>query len=259
VAAINAGIDLYLGANPEVDYPALLAAVKDGHLSEERVQMATRRVLELKARLHLVEQPFGPAPTAVETASFAAAAQTMADKSITLVRNGGQHPLDLSPGAKILTVTIMPTNTMIPHPDLTRFDAELQERGYQVEHLLNPRSDELRAKAQEHEVVFVNVYVAPMMTLGSVRVTVGSFGHWGWRALFTEHSQVVYTSFGNPYLSFELPHVPSLALTYGGGEMAQRAAVKFWLGEIPASGTLPVRLPAVKIQGLARYLSHSED
>ncbi|MEZ4859799.1 MAG: glycoside hydrolase family 3 N-terminal domain-containing protein [Caldilineaceae bacterium] len=252
VAAINAGIDLYLGANPEVDYPALLAAVQEGRLSEERVQAAARRVLELKARLHLAEAFFGPAPTAAESAAFADAAQTMAEKSITLVRNGGRHPLQLAAGAKVLTVTIMPTNTMIPHPDLTVFDEELQARGYQVEHLLNPRSDELRTKAQEHDVVFINVNVGPMMTLGSIRVAIGSFGHWGWRALFTEHPQVVYTSFGTPYLTFELPHAPTLALAYGGNPMAQRAAVKFWLGEIPAQGTLPVRLPQVTIQPLAR-------
>lgn len=252
VAAVKAGIDLYLGANPEVDYPALLTAVRAGQLPEERVQEAARRVLTLKARLQLVEQPFGPAPTATEEADFAAAAQTMAEQSITLVRNQGHHPLTLAAGANILTVTVMPVNTMIPHADLTVFDDELRSRGYHVEHLLNPRSDELRAKAQEHDVVFVNVYVAPMMNLGTVRVTVGSFGHWGWRALFTEHANVRYTSFGSPYLAFELPHAPTLAVTYGGSTLAQRAAVKFWLGEIAPQGTLPIRLPAVKIQRLAQ-------
>ncbi|MEZ4706381.1 MAG: glycoside hydrolase family 3 N-terminal domain-containing protein [Caldilineaceae bacterium] len=248
VAALNAGIDLYLGANPDVDYPALLAAVKDGRLSEGRIQEAARRVLELKARLNLVEQPLGSAPTAAETAAFAHAAQEMADKSITLVRGQEQHPLALPAHAKILTVTIMPTNTMIPHADLTVFDDELRGRGFQVEHLLNPRSDELRALAQEHDAVFINIYVAPMMTLGTVRVTVGSFGNWGWRSLFTEHPRVVYTSFGNPYVTYELPHAPTIVLAYGGSAATQRAAVKFWLGEIVPQGTLPVRLPQIAIQ-----------
>ena len=252
VAAINAGIDVYLDAKPDVDFPALLAAVRDGRLSEDRVKDAARRVLSLKARLQLVEQPIGPAPTAAESASFADAGQAIADKSITLVRNQVQYPLSLPNGAKILTVTVMPVNTMRPLADLTVFDEELVKRGFQVEHLLNPRSDELRAKTQEHDAVFINVNVAPMMTLGSLRVTVGSFGNWGWRSLFTEHPMVVYTSFGSPYLSFEIPHAPTLAVTYGGSAMAQRAAVKFWLGEIPPQGTLPIQLPHVKIQPLAR-------
>jgi len=250
VAAINAGIDLYLDAKPDVDYPALLSAVRTGRLPEERVQDAARRVLSLKARLQLIEEPLGPAPTTVESASFADAAQAMADKSITLVRSHDHHPLSLQHGAKILTVTVMPTNTMRPLPDLTVFDEELRARGFQVEHLLNPRSDELRAKAQAHDVVFINVDVGPMMAMGSIRVSVGSFGHWGWRSLFTEHPHVVYTSFGSPYLTFEIPHAPTLAVTYGDSVMAQRAAVKFWLGEIPALGTLPIQLPRVKIQGL---------
>ncbi|MCB0043359.1 MAG: hypothetical protein KDE23_26910, partial [Caldilinea sp.] len=107
--------------------------------------------------------------------------------------------------------------------------------------------DELRTKAQEHDVVFVNVYVMPLMTFGTVRVTAGGFGHWGWRALFTEHPHVVYTSFGSPYLTHELPHAPAVALAYGGSVASQRAAVKFWLGEIPAQGMLPVQLPKVKV------------
>lgn len=147
--------------------------------------------------------------------------------------------------ARILTVTIMPPNPMIPHADLTVVDQELAARGFQVEHLLNPRSDELRAKAQEHDAVFINVYVAPLMT---VRVTVGSFGNWGWRALFTEHPRVVYTAFGSPYITHELPHAPTIALAYSGSEASRRAAVKAWLGEIPARGTLPVQLPEVRIQ-----------
>lgn len=249
-AAINAGIDLYLGANADVDYPALLAAVREGRVTEGRVQAAARRVLALKARLQLMEQPFGPAPTAAETESFQQAAQAMADKGVTIVRNAGQVPANLGPGAKILTVTVMPTNTMIPHEDLTVFDGELRRRGYQVEHLLNPRSDELRAKAQGHDAVFVNVYVAPMMQLGTVRVVVGSFGHWGWRSLFTEHDQVLYTSFGSPYLVHELPHVPNMMVTYGGGAAEQRAAVKVWLGEIAPEGTLPVHLPTAEIRPL---------
>lgn len=248
VAALNAGIDLYLGANPNVDYPALLAAVHDGRLSEERVQDAARRVLTLKARLQLPDDPFGPAPTAAEQVEFAHAAQAMADQSITLVRGREELPQALAEGARVLTVTIMPPNPMIPHADLTVVDQELAARGFRVEHLLNPRSDELRAKAQEHDAVFINVYVVPLMTLGTVRVTVGSFGNWGWRALFTEHPRVVYTAFGSPYITHELPHAPTIALAYSGNEASQRAAVKVWLGEIPAQGTLPVQLPEVRIQ-----------
>ena len=174
--------------------------------------------------------------------------ETITDADRLVVRSSGQFPANLSPGAKVLTVTIMPTDTIIRHDDLTIFDVELRWRGYQVEHLINPRSDELRPKAQVHDAVFVNVYVGPMMNLGTVRVIVGSFGHWGWRSLFTEHPHVFYTSFGSPYLAHELPHVPDLMAAYGGGAAEQRAAVKVWLGEVEPQSVLPVQLPKVEIR-----------
>ena len=48
----------------------------------------------------------------------------------------------------------------------------------------------------------------------------------GWRSLFVDHPAVAYTTFGSPYVAYELPHIPNLVATYGGGEDSQRAAVK---------------------------------
>jgi hypothetical protein len=87
-----------------------------------------------------------------------------------------------------------------------------------------------------------------MTTLGTARVTLDHFGTWGWRALFTEHPHVYYTTFGSPYLLYELPHLPNLIATYSGGDVSQRAAVKVWLGEMAAQGVLPVTLPKIKIK-----------
>jgi hypothetical protein len=173
----------------------------------------------------------------------------MADKSITVLRGDGGRPLELTAGAKVLTVTYGQLYPMIGLTDLETFDHEWRERGFQVEHLLNPTSDELRRMAQEHDVVFINLYFTPMMSLGTVRMT-ESFRTWGWRSLFVEHPAVAYTAFGSPYVAYELPHVPNLIATYGGSDVSQRAAVKVWLGEIEARGTLPVRMPQVKIRPL---------
>ncbi|MCB0088389.1 MAG: hypothetical protein KDE54_10785 [Caldilineaceae bacterium] len=251
VNSLAAGIDLYLGANPENDLDYVLQAVRDGRLREERIYEAARRVLTLKAQLGLVDAPLGPAPTTQEQASFGQAAQALADKSITIVRGAEQVPAPLEAGAKVLTVTVAKLNPLFGQKDLEIFDAELQQRGFQVEHLLNPKTAELQAAAQECAAVFINVYVTPMTTMGTVRVTLDSFATWGWRALFTEHPHVFYTSFGSPYLLYELPHIPNLILAYGGAETSQRAAVKVWLGEMAAQGVLPVTLPQSRVRPLA--------
>ncbi len=147
-------------------------------------------------------------------------------------------------------MTIAKLNPFFGQKDLETFDEELRNRGYQVEHLLNPKTAELQEAAQRAVAVFVNVYVTPMTTMGTARVTLDTFGTWGWRALFTEHPQVCYTSLGSPYLLYELPHIPNLVATYSGGHVSQRAAVKVWLGEMAAQGVLPVTLPQVRIKPL---------
>jgi beta-N-acetylhexosaminidase len=250
VAAIVAGIDVYLNADPERDSGCLVRAVRDGRLPEERIRASTRRVLELKARLNLREAPLGPAPTSGEQADFERAAQDMADKSIVILRSDGRPPVHLAAGASVLTVTVGQLNPMMRQADLDVFDEEMRRRGFQVEHLLNPNTRELLAAARAHDAVFIHVYVTPFTTMGTVRVTGGGFGSWGWRSLFNEHPCVLYTAFGSPYVAYELPHVPNLVATFGGTPVSQRAAVKVWLGEMDAQGTLPVRVPRVTIRSL---------
>jgi beta-N-acetylhexosaminidase len=249
VACIAAGNDIYLNADPDHDFERLLGGVHDGRLSEERIYESARRVLEMKARLNLFDSPFGPAPTNEQEIAFQDAAQEMADKSITILHGEEQPSAVLAPGAKILTVTYAKLNPMMGQTDLEIFDEELRGRGFQVEHLLNPDSAELRQRADASDAVFINLYMAPLMSLGAVRMT-DSFRTWGYRSLFMDHPNVFYTAFGSPYVAYEFPHLPNLIATYGGSEVSQRAAVKVWLGEIQAQGSLPVRIPQVTIKPL---------
>ncbi len=254
VECIKAGCDVYLFPETSADYARLLGAVRDGRLSEARVRDAARRVLELKARLNVHIDPFGPKPSAADSSRYQATAQALADKSITVLRGGEGLSVSLQPGSRVLTVTIGATsqfNRFMPQRELAIFDDELQARGYQVEHLLNPGDEELLAKAGEADVVFINLLMLPYMVMGSIQNLVGHLGHWRWRSLFMDHPQLCHTAFGNPYVLHELPHLPNLLAAYSDSPASQRAAVKVWLGEIAAQGDCPVRLPAVRIQGLA--------
>ena len=250
IRALEAGIDVYLFPDPVKDFARILQAARTGRLSEERLRQSARRGLELKARLNLHLDAFGPAPTAAQKQSFQQAAQDMADKSITVLRNDGRPPVSLAPGAKVLTVTIGQINPAMGQSDLDTFDQEFRRRGYQVDHLLNPDNDSLRASVTDHDLVFINVCTTPMMVLGTVRTVIGGFRTWGWRSLFTDHSHVVFTSFGNPYLLYEMPHLPHLVAAYGPSPVSQRAAVKAWLGEITPSGQCPVKMPRVTVKPL---------
>ena len=59
---------------------------------------------------------------------------------------------------------------------------------------------------------------------------------------------MVYTTFGNPYVAYELPHIPNLVAAYGASDDSQRAAVQVWLGELEAQGSLPVKMRRVEIK-----------
>ena len=254
VESIKAGLDVYLFPETLKDYQHLLDAVKEGRLPEERVRDAARRVLEMKARLNLHLDPFEPKPPEVDKGSYQQAAQTLADKSITVLRGDDQFPLHLEPGSRVLTVTIGSVsqfNKFMPQRELNAFDEELRQRGFQVEHLLNPGDEELAAKVDECAAVFINLLMLPYMELGTIRNLVGHLGHWYWRWLFADHDHVYYTSFGNPYVLHEMPHLPNLLVAYGDSAVSQRAAVKVWLGEIEAQGDCPVRLPKITIQPLS--------
>jgi beta-N-acetylhexosaminidase len=239
---IASGSDVYLFGDARRDFERLLRAVENGALSEARVTASARRVLEMKARLGLHRGAFGPAPTAEQSAGFRRDAQAMADRSITLARASAVTPARLPPGSKVLTVTIRHLDARRELAgELTVIDDELRARGVQVDHWVNPSSEQLIEGAGGYAAVFVNVVQTPHARMGTIRLT-GEIAMPFWRAFWVDHPNAVFTSFGSPYLLYELPHLPNLVLAYGPSEFSQRAAVKVWLGEMPAAGVAPVRL-----------------
>ena len=111
--AIDAGIDMCMVPN-DYDFTILLTElVKEGKISEARLDVSVKRILELKKQLGLFEQPFTPANTDYKkfgSTEFARAAQNMAEESITLLKNNNQV-LPIQQSAKIL-VTGPAANSM---------------------------------------------------------------------------------------------------------------------------------------------------
>ena len=96
VRAFNASVvvDLPIGNA----YPTLLDAVREGEVDEAAIDAAVRRVLELKFRSGLFEDPFADASYAEQVTNNAEAralARRAAERSIILLKNDGMLPLDL--------------------------------------------------------------------------------------------------------------------------------------------------------------------
>lgn len=105
VKAANAGVDMEMVSEGFTKY--LAAAVRDGRVSEEIVNRACRRALEVKKKLGLFENPYKynrPQDMALNgCAENKAAARQVAAKSIVLLKNENDI-LPLSDNAKIALI-----------------------------------------------------------------------------------------------------------------------------------------------------------
>src|SRR5690606_34687216 len=96
VRAFRAGVDMDLPNGNA--YPILLDAVRDGEVDEAAVDAAVGRVLELKFRSGLFEEPFANAAYAKQVTNneeARALARKAAERSIILLKNDGMLPLAL--------------------------------------------------------------------------------------------------------------------------------------------------------------------
>lgn len=241
---LAAGNDMLLWTKPHIDSPAIKQALEDGRLSMERLDDAVRRVLELKARVGLLDGNVEePTVTEEDLRSHGNLAQNMADKSITVLRDVfGAIPMkNLKPGDRILTITatfVEGVRNVRDGRDLTVIDDMLRERGFVVDHMVNPDGiGTLSQIKDDYKAIFVNFkYPAKYGTIRLCGDAIAAFkGSW-----WVEDPKVVFTAFGDPFKIYDLPSLHSYIAAYSVREVSQRAAVRVWLGELKPEGTCPV-------------------
>ena len=101
--AINAGVDLVMEPYNIAFCPTLVALVEEGEVSMDRINDAVRRVLRLKFRLGLFDNPYWSASEYPDFGSTEneVVAKAAADESITLLKNE-DNILPLPENARIL-------------------------------------------------------------------------------------------------------------------------------------------------------------
>lgn len=114
--AVDAGVDVYMAPHPDQIRPyqsALRAHVDAGRIDESRIDEAVRRILRVKDRLGLFDDPTVPVERhrAVATDRDRALARRAAAESLTLLANGG----DLLPlGSDVDSVLVAGPNADSP-------------------------------------------------------------------------------------------------------------------------------------------------
>ncbi|MEU3722561.1 glycoside hydrolase family 3 N-terminal domain-containing protein [Streptomyces sp. NPDC031705] len=237
VLALKAGCDQLLNA-PDLGlaYRSVLAAVESGELTRARVEESVLRILELKARRGLFDDPYtsdAEVDAAVGTPEHLAAAEAVAAGTTTLLANPrGLLPLDASAGPRLLvtgTDPVSPTGTTGPPTAvLTR---ELAALGCRARALPPERAV---AAAPGHAAVLVCTYnvpegESPQRTLVADLVATGV--------------PVVLVALRNPYDPARLPQCAAEVATYTWTDVEVRAAARVLTGASRPAGRLPVPVP----------------
>jgi beta-glucosidase len=103
--ALAAGVDSDLPTGAA--YSTLLASVREGKVAEAAIDQAVRRMLAMKFRAGLFENPFADADAAVKITNNAdarALALKAAQRSITLLKNDGTLPLSVGSAKPTIAV-----------------------------------------------------------------------------------------------------------------------------------------------------------
>lgn len=234
VLAIQAGADhLLFRFDEEAQRAAhrLLAdAAGDGRISADRLDAAVGRVLAAKAALAQAVTAAAPDP-----AANAAAAQDLARRSITLLRNEGVLPLR----GRILAASVtQPDLSLLP--DTLSVGEALRERGASVQALSVPKrpsSAEIAAAvsaAREADVAVAAT--ADLQTYPEQAELV--------RAL-AKTKPTILVSMRSPYDVMSVPEIPAYLCAYYGRPDAARAVAEVLLGKTKPQGKLPVEIPGL--------------
>jgi beta-N-acetylhexosaminidase len=255
--AVEAGADIVLGPpNVEQAFRAIQAAVRNGRISEARIDESVRRILTAKARLGLMtpQNRFADVnalPQKVGVKANRDLAQRIADNAITLVRDD-RHVLPLRPSAdaRVVQINLLDTREGWREGPVGRLAAtELAKRfpravTVQIDNQSTPNEyDDVRKLAQLADAIVVNGFVRVAAYKGSINLDRDQISLL--RDLVAMKKPFVFTVFGSPFVLTHVPELTSYIVTYDISRTAELAAIKAITGEIEFKGRLPVNLPGL--------------
>ncbi|MEU2111689.1 glycoside hydrolase family 3 protein [Streptomyces sp. NPDC019507] len=242
VLALKAGCDQLLNPpNLSVAWNAVLQAVRNGELTEQRIEESILRILLLKAELGLFRSPFVSREGVDRTVgkrSHLAAADRIAQETTTLLANpAGLLPLSRRSHRNVLVVGADPASPSgTTGPPTTTLAKAFTELGFTATALstgITPtaaRIEEAVAAAAGKDVVVVGTYnvsaTSPQRTLVSRLAATGV--------------PVVTVAIRNPYDVAQLTGFAASLATYSWTDVELRAAVRVIAGRAEPEGRLPV-------------------
>lgn len=251
LGCVEAGIDLILmpqGETRTID--AIEKAVNSGKVSEERIDISVKKILEAKEWLKLFENRYTDESKVMDVVNSPYAvelAQTIADQSITLVRNDDVLPLPKKQtDDKCLLLSMYygnePENTQFFYEEFTRRTGGIFNNIVKTKAI---NGDIISLEATFKQMDEFDYYVIPLFI--KVKMKSGTVGMNESQAdyinfLTYNGKKVIVISFGNPYLMENFPEVPAYICAYGDSKPSIIAAVKSLIADIKPNGKLPITI-----------------
>lgn len=249
VKAVEAGVDMILlPPEPKEVIEALACAVRSGQISEARIDVSVKRILEAKARLGLLRNKLVKVKTLCEKLAskehLQQAAKTF-ESSMTLVKNE-EMALPLSGQDQKIAVFSLSSDPGGYFAGRT-FAQEFEKRCpesiifYADAFTGQEFIQEAVEKARDADVILFALFSRLYAWKGTVGLDLKHI------RLINEsialQKPVVVISFGSPYFLRHFPEVSSYLCAYRYASEAQKAAVKALFGETDIKGKLPVSIP----------------
>ncbi|WP_426569458.1 glycoside hydrolase family 3 N-terminal domain-containing protein [Streptomyces canus] len=272
VLALKAGVDQLL--NPpklDVAWNAVLKAVQDGELTEQRLDESVLRILRLKTRLGLFTDPYADPDgvrRTVGTRAHLATADRIAERTTTLLVNesplveegqlvdegrpadeGPLLPLSPRTHARILVVGADPASPSgTTGPPTTVLATALTELGFTA----TPRSTGTAPSDATIAQAVAAAGEADAVVVCTYNVTATSSQRTLVELLSATGRPVVAVAIRNPYDVAHLPTVRACLATYSWTDVELRAAARVIAGAVSPRGELPV--PVQRADDPARVL-----
>ncbi|MBR3933803.1 MAG: glycoside hydrolase family 3 protein [Clostridia bacterium] len=240
---IKAGNDMLLGTSVDA-VDLIYDEVLKGTVSEERIDDACQRVLNMKKKLGLFDKGYREPICTMEEAKekTAAMAKKLSESAITLVRDlHSQIPFDKNKVKKVAIISY--THAEIGHAKLTHMKEAFEEYGCQV--LLQRRIDSFEDAeriANEYDLIVYAGYINFHAPKGAPSFYGDEF--WSLRHAFVYGKEKsVGISLGYPHIMHNfMDDAHMFVNAYSLAPEMQKAFVKGLFGDIPFVGKSPVEL-----------------
>ncbi|MEU3599387.1 glycoside hydrolase family 3 protein [Streptomyces sp. NPDC006798] len=267
VLALKAGVDqLLFPESLPIAWNAVVKAVRDGELTEARIEESVLRILRLKEKRGMLNDPvvsLSRLDRVVGNRKHRAAADRITDDTTTLLVNQrGALPLSKRRQKNVLVVGVNPASpTGTDRPGTTVAAETLSGLGFSATAIgftgnaaLTPAAIEAAvADARGRDAVVVHTSnvgaTSPQRTLVAELVKTGV--------------PVVHLAVGNPYDIAQLSGVAASVASYGWTETEVRSAARVIAGKVDPEGRLPVPVlradnPAQELYRVGHGLSYDD-